>query len=192
MQLLILISFAMAMSMGNMLMAQSLERFLSSLVNFGSMNPRQKGDILRMSVKFNPEYDPSDELSFHQHDVFATDESKDALLSYLYAEIEADSIEHETVEVIASMLSLGALYPTDAGGNSFTAENSGLVFDGPAESSYTGDGNIARLGRSEEFGLGSTNPYNIYNGIWGLAVGKLSCSDFHLVRLSWATTWLTR
>ena len=161
---------ASTMCTGNMLMAQSLESFLSSLVKFGSMSVTQKDDILRISDQFHPGYNASTiDLRLPQQDIFPSDESKEALRTYLYKEIDTDYLEYETAEAIASMLSLGGLFPRD----SIIAGivGSSLV-NGPAESSYTGEGNIDRLGRSHIFGLGERST-GLYNGIWGYAVGEL-------------------
>jgi hypothetical protein len=166
-------SSASAMSMNNMLMAQTLESFLSSLVSFGSMSITQKDDILSMALQFHPDYNASiEDVRLPQHNVFSTEESKEALRSYLYMEIDSDFMEYETAETIASMLSLGALYPRESDISSIV--ESGITFlNGPAESSYTGEGNVVRLGRSNIFGDGSSSTGTFYNGIWGYAVGEL-------------------
>jgi hypothetical protein len=165
-----------AMKMNNMLMGQTLESFLSDLVSFGAMSITQKDDILRMATWFDPDYDPKlDELRDIDNDVFSSDESKHALRSYLYKEVDTDFMEYDAAEAIASMLSLGALYPRDASptqSDSFMENTLTTVFDGPAGSSYTGNGNVVRLGRSNIFGVASDQ--EIYNGIWGYAVGLYS------------------
>lgn len=167
------ISFASAMIMDNMLMDQTLESFLASLVSSGSMSISQKDDILRMSEQFNPEYDAAvNDLRLPQQNVFSTDESKEALRSYLYAEIDSDYMEYETAETITSMLSLGRLYPREGDGISSVVESASFLLNGPADSSYSGEGNMVRLGRSNIFGYGTPGDGTIYNGIWGYAVGE--------------------
>lgn len=162
------IPVASAMKTSNMLMGQTLESFLSDLVSFGAMSMIQKDDILGMAARFDPDYDPNlDELQDVRHNVFSSGESKQALRSYLYKEVDADFMEYETAEVIASMLSLGALYPRENG--SFVESNLLNTVSEPAGSSYTGNGNVVRLGRSNVFGIGSDK--EIYNGIWGYSVG---------------------
>jgi hypothetical protein len=163
------LSYAYATDMANMLMGQTLESFLSALVSFGSMNTLQKNDILLMSIKFNPDNDPSlEDIRLHEHDVFSTEESKQALRSYLYQEVDGDFMEYETAETIASMLSVGALYPMNGSGASSLIGS--LMFEGPVASSYAGDGNLIRLGRSDIFG--NKNAESAYNGIWGYSVGE--------------------
>jgi hypothetical protein len=171
------ISSASAMSMNNMLMAQTLESFLSSLVSFGSMSITQKDDILSLALQFHPDLNSSvDDLRLPQQNVFSTDDSKEALRTYLYMEIDSDFMEYETAETIASMLSLGALYPRDSGISSIV--DSGIAsLNGPAESCYTGEGNVVRLGRSNMFGDGNSATGTLYNGIWGYAVGEILFSD---------------
>ncbi|KAL7482509.1 hypothetical protein ACHAW6_008188 [Cyclotella cf. meneghiniana] len=180
------IAVASAMKMNNMLMGQTLESFLSDLVSFGAMSITQKDDILHMATRFDPDYDPKlDVLRDLGNDVFSSDESKQALRSYLYKEVDTDFMEYDAAEAIASMLSLGALYPR----NDFPTQTGVLIdnslntaLDGPAGSSYTGNGNVVRLGRSNIFGIGSDQ--EIYNGIWGYSIGireyALQCHGYGL------------
>eukprot|EP00804_Cyclotella_cryptica_P015092 CCRYP_000666-RB/>CCRYP_000666-RB protein AED:0.22 eAED:0.22 QI:211/1/1/1/0.83/0.71/7/631/662 len=178
------IPIASAMNMSNMLMGQTLESFLSDLVSFGAMSVTQKDDILRMSTQFDPQYNPNlEELREVQNDVFSSEESKQALRSYLYDEIDTDFMEYETAEAIASVLSLGALYPRDSFHSGIFIDSPlTAVSDGPAGSSYTGNGNVERLGRSNVFGVGTNK--EIYNGIWGYSVGSreyaLQCHGYGL------------
>jgi len=166
-----------------MLMGQTLESFLSDLVSFGAMSITQQDDILRMATRFDPDYDPKmDELRDIDNDVFSSDESKQALRSYLYKEVDTDFMEYDTAEAIASMLSLGALYPRNAPPTQTGIFIENTLLDGPAGSSYTGNGNVVRLGRSNVFGVASDQ--EIYNGIWGYAVGgreyALQCHGYGL------------
>lgn len=71
-------------------------------------------------------------------------------------------MELETAEIISSTLSLGALYPDE--------NSEGLAFlqQPLAAASYSGEGNVIRVGRWN--GLVSTST-SFYNGIWGYAVG---------------------
>jgi len=178
------IPLASAMSMGNMLMGQTLESFLATMVSFGSLSITQKDDILSLSTKFNPDYNPLDEeVALHNHDVFATDESKEALRTYLYTEVETDYMEYDTAETIASMLSLGAMWGvSESGINSIVGDHA--LLGGPAGSSYSGDGNIVRLGRSNIFGDGDDDNRVYYNGIWGYSIGvreyALQCHGYGL------------
>ena len=180
---IISIPLASAVSMSNMLMGQTLESFLATLVSFGSLSITQKDDILSLSTKFNPDYDPLDEeVALHNHNVFATDESKEALRSYLYMEIETDYMEYDTAETIASMLSLGAMWGASSGISSIVGDHA--LLGGPAGSSYSGDGNIVRLGRSNIFGDGDGDNQVYYNGIWGYNTGvreyALQCHGYGL------------
>ncbi len=72
-------------------------------------------------------------------------------------------MELEAAEIISSTLSLGPLYPD---GNS---EGLALLQQPPAPASYSGEGNVVRVGRWN--GLVSTAT-SFYNGIWGYAVGQ--------------------
>ena len=171
------ISFASMMSMNTMLMAQTLEEFLSTLVSFGSISVTQKDDIIRMSMTSDPDFDPSiDAVRLYDHDVFPTAESKQALRSYLYTEVDADFMEYESAETIASILCLGALYPRNSSDLSNFGGNTPSVsmLSGPVGMSYTNEGNIVRLGSSSMFGIADVNDKVIYNGIWGYAVGELT------------------
>jgi hypothetical protein len=173
--LFVSIPLSSAMKMNNMLMAQTLEAFLSALVSFGSMSLTEKDDILLMSLQFNPDYDPSiDDVNVHQQNVFSTEESKQALRTYLYKEVDRDFMEYETAEVVASMLSLGTLYPRDAGIDNLVESNAAsMLFGGPAGSSYSGEGNIVRLAKNSIFGIANATSGVIYNGIWGYAAGEI-------------------
>jgi hypothetical protein len=162
---------ASAMTMGNMLMGQTLEQFLSDLVSFRDISKRQKKDILNMSDRYNANYDPVSDNLDHRDDVFSTEESKQALRNYIFGEINADKMDIEAGETIASMLSLGGLYPEEESANSASLVEGNLVA-GPVGSDYTGNGNVVRLGRSNTF-TGSGAAFG-YSGIWGYAVGEFS------------------
>jgi hypothetical protein len=149
----------------NMLMGNTLEEYLAGLVSFDSLTVTQMDYILSMS---------DNTTSLDRSDLFETEESKDDLRTYLYAEVSTSSMEELTAEMIASVLSLGALYPEEQ------LELEG--FAGPAEKDYTGDGNLVRLGniKTRDTNIDS----NIYNGIWGFNKGSreyaLLCSTWGL------------
>ncbi len=149
--------------MGNMLMGNSLGEYLSDLVSFDALTMTQMDYILSMA---------DNTTSLDRSDVFGTEESKEDLRSYLYAEVSANFLEEYTAEMIASMLSLGALYPTEQ------EDLEGFV--GPASKNYLGNGNLVSLGRiqTRETKMDS----NTYVGIWGLTKGSreyaLLCSTW--------------
>ena len=120
---------------GNMLMGNSLGQYLSDLVSFDSLTMMQMDDILTMI---------DNTTSLDRSDYFATEESKDDLRSYLYAEVSASFLEEYTAEMIASALSLGALYPTEQ----LQLEG----FQGPASKDYGGNqnGNLVVLGKFKD------------------------------------------
>jgi hypothetical protein len=112
--------------------------------------------------------------------VFGTEESKDDLRSYLYAEVSAGSLEEYTAEMIASALSLGALYPS-ASEQEYSANLEG--FQGPASKNYVGNGNLVNLARIQTRATSMTKaPFNIYVGIWGLTKGS---REYALVCSTW-------
>jgi len=156
-----------AMKMPNMLMGNTLESFLSDLVSLGDITVEQKSSILTIS-----DFASSNSNVFSQADdsenegyrteAFASEPSKQELRAFLYTEVSAGVMELETAEIISSTLSLGALYPDE--------NSEGLAFlqQPPAVASYSGEGNVIRVGRWN--GLVSTST-SFYNGIWGYAVG---------------------
>eukprot|EP00579_Thalassiosira_antarctica_P033091 CAMPEP_0202000898 /NCGR_PEP_ID=MMETSP0905-20130828/7147_1 /ASSEMBLY_ACC=CAM_ASM_000554 /TAXON_ID=420261 /ORGANISM="Thalassiosira antarctica, Strain CCMP982" /LENGTH=787 /DNA_ID=CAMNT_0048557497 /DNA_START=44 /DNA_END=2407 /DNA_ORIENTATION=+ len=149
-----------AMKMNNMLMGQPLDSFLSDLVSFGDMAIKQKQSILKMA---------DDEDGDRRTDVFATEDSREGLRSYLYAQVSAGDMEQETAEIIASTLSLGGLYPSSAAADAASA----LLLNGPVNAVYdiTGEGNMVRLGTSKTLVPDSTEQSG-HNGIWGYATGQ--------------------
>lgn len=133
-------------------MGNSLGQYLSDLVSFDSLTMMQMDDILTMI---------DNTTSLDRSDYFATEESKDDLRSYLYAEVSASFLEEYTAEMIASALSLGALYPTEQ----LQLEG----FQGPASKDYGGNqnGNLVVLGKFKD------RETNIKRNIY---VGKLFCT----------------
>jgi hypothetical protein len=148
------------MRMSNMLMSQTLGDFLSEFVSLGDINQKQKRQILTMADDAN---------QAHREEVFATEESKAALREYLYAEVSAGYLESEIAEQIASVLSLGVLYPSE----SYAEMVSAMMLNGPAQAVYnlSGQGNMVRLGKYTGL-LGVTSSSVIHNGIWGYATGE--------------------
>jgi len=120
-------------AMGNMLMGNSLGQYLSDLVSFDALTMTQMDYILSMV---------DNTTSLDRSAVFGTEESKDDLRSYLYAEVSADSLEEYTAEMIASALSLGALYPSE--------QEDLEGFEGPASKNYVGNGNLAQPGSNPD------------------------------------------
>ena len=149
-----------------MLMGQTLGEYLSDLVSFDALSMTQMDYILSAA---------DNTTLFDRSSVFATDESKDGLRTYLYAEVSAALMEEETAERIASKLSLGALYPEET-----LAELEGFV--GPVPKVYEGDGNLQRLGSLKTRSTSISS--NIFNGIWGISKGAreyaLMCSTWGL------------
>jgi len=153
-------------AMGNMLMGNSLGQYLSDLVSFDALTMTQMDYILSMV---------DNTTSLDRSAVFGTEESKDDLRSYLYAEVSADSLEEYTAEMIASALSLGALYPSE--------QEDLEGFEGPASKNYVGNGNLAQLARIQTRPTSMTKePFNIYVGIWGLTKGS---REYALVCSTW-------
>jgi len=158
-------------AMGNMLMGNSLGQYLSDLVSFDALTMTQMDYILSMA---------DDTASLDRSDVFGTEESMDDLRSYLYAEVSAGSLEEYTAEMIASALSLGALYPS-ASEQEYSANLEG--FQGPASKNYVGNGNLVNLARIQTRATSMTKaPFNIYVGIWGLTKGS---REYALVCSTW-------
>lgn len=140
-------------ALGNMLMGNSLGQYLSDLVSYDSLTLTQMDDIMDIA---------ENTTSSNRFDMFGTEESKNALRVYLRAEVTASNMEEDTAEMIASMASLGALYPM---------EQLDLVgFAGPAEKSYSGNGNLVRLARIQPRGTDIRS--NIYVGVWGVNKGS--------------------
>ena len=162
----LIFSSATGVAKGNMLMGQTLGEYLSDLVSFDALSMTQMDYILSAA---------DNTTLFDRSSVFATDESKDGLRTYLYAEVSAALMEEETAERIASKLSLGALYPEET-----LAELEGFV--GPVPKVYEGDGNLQRLGSIKTRSTSINS--NIFNGIWGLTKGgreyALMCSTWGL------------
>ena len=153
-----------AMKMDDMLMGQSLDSFLSGLVQHEQLSVEHKLQILSMSS--HDEFETSDSGSFKAHyrdQGFATDAAKADLRDYLYAAVSEGTMEEETAERIASTLNLGGLLYTQDIEESL-AMIQGL--NGPAPASYNGEGNMQRLGRWDNL---PTEEYWFYNGIWGYA-----------------------
>jgi len=160
-----------SVAMGNMLMGNSLGEYLSDLVSFDALTMTQMDYILSMA---------DDTASLDRSDVFGTEESMDDLRSYLYAEVSAGSLEEYTAEMIASALSLGALYPS-ASEQEYSANLEG--FQGPASKNYVGNGNLVNLARIQTRATSMTKaPFNIYVGIWGLTKGS---REYALVCSTW-------
>lgn len=162
----LIFSSATGVAKGNMLMGQTLGEYLSDLVSFDALSMTQMDYILSAA---------DNTTLFDRSSVFATDESKDGLRTYLYAEVSAALMEEETAERIASKLSLGALYPEET-----LTELEGFV--GPVPKVYEGDGNLQRLGSIKTRSTSINS--NIFNGIWGLTKGgreyALMCSTWGL------------
>eukprot|EP00984_Skeletonema_dohrnii_P035030 scaffold34600_cov155-Skeletonema_dohrnii-CCMP3373.AAC.4 len=155
--------FGGLVAFGNMLMGNSLGSYLSELVSFDSLTVTQMDDILNIA---------DNTTSADRFDMFETEESKDELRNYLYAEVSASNMEEYTAEMIASITSLGALYPT---------EQLDLVgFEGPAESNYDDNGNLEFLARIRPRPTNINN--NIYTGIWGVTKGE---REYALLSSSW-------
>ncbi len=148
---------------GNMLMGNSLGEYLSDLVSYDSLTMTQMDDILNIA---------DNTTSSDRFDMFETDESKDDLRTYLYAEVSASNMEEYTAEMIASITSLGALYPTE--------QQDLLGFAGPASKNYEGNGNLVSLGRMQPRATSMSS--NIYVGIWGLAKGS---REYALLTSTW-------
>ena len=96
--LLFFIASSGFVAMGNMLMGNSLGEYLSELVSFDSITMTQMDDILTIA---------DNTTSSNRFEMFETDESKDVLRTYLYAEVSASNMEEYTAEMIASIASLG-------------------------------------------------------------------------------------
>ncbi|KAL7454148.1 hypothetical protein ACHAWC_009915 [Mediolabrus comicus] len=153
-----------AMKMDDMLMGQSLDSFLSGLVQHEQLSVEHKLQILSMSS--HDDFETSDGGSFKAHyrdQGFATDAAKADLRDYLYAAVSEGSMEEETAERIASTLNLGGLLYTQDMEDSL-AMIQGL--NGPAPANYVGEGNMQRLGRWNDL---PTEELWFYNGIWGYA-----------------------
>ena len=153
-----------AMKMDDMLMGQSLDSFLSGLVQHEQLSVEHKLQILSMSS--HDDFETSDGGSFKTHyrdQGFATDAAKADLRDYLYAAVSEGSMEEETAERIASTLNLGGLLYTQDIEDSL-AMIQGL--NGPAPATYDGEGNMQRVGRWDKL---PTEELWFYNGIWGYA-----------------------
>lgn len=148
---------------GNMLMGNSLGEYLSELVSFDSITMTQMDDILTIA---------DNTTSSDRFEMFNSDESKDVLRTYLYAEVSASNMEEYTAEMIASITSLGALYPTQQ-------LDDFVAFPGPAYRNYQGNGNLNFLGR---FWARESKADNIYVGIWGATIGS---REYALLTSSW-------
>lgn len=184
-----------------MLMGQSLEEFLSSLVSYGDLTRRQKRTIIKLSddspsvsgglfgVATPDEaaieaVESIDSLTLNRGEQFSP-QAKSTLRSYLLDQISSYSLEEEIGEVIASTLSLGGLFPNLPISNIMAAfENNvangvttpqPMALNGPVSSDYSGQGNMNLLGKWNELNTVVGSVY--YNGIWGYAVGEfVSCA----------------
>ena len=161
---------ATAMEMDDMLMGQTLDSFLSGLVQHAQLLEEHKLEIIDMATP------PTDAISdgdidgdssitkeHYRDQGFATAESKELLRNYLYKTVNDGTMEEETAEDIASSLNLGGLYFTEEMADSLALMQG---HNGPAPADYVDEGNMKRLGRISPVKVGQ---WSIYNGIWGYA-----------------------
>lgn len=156
-----------AMKMDNMLMDQSLESFLSGLVQYKQLSKEHKRQILSMATP--AEQDDTSLGSYAEHyrdEGFTTTAAKEHLRDYLYGAVSEGSMEEETAERIASTLALGGLFYTSEQQEMEDSLAFMQALNGPAPASYTGEGNLQRLGRILPVPVASNY---FVNGIWGYA-----------------------
>ena len=152
---------ATAMQMDDMLMGQSLDSFLSGLVQHQQLSEEHKLEIVNMASEGDS--DASSSKEHYRDEGFTTAESKELLREYLYNTVKDGTMEEETAEEIASTLNLGGLFFTEEMVDSL-ALMQGL--NGAAPADYQGEGNMHRLGNILPV---SVSDDSIVNGIWGYA-----------------------
>ena len=152
---------ATAMQMDDMLMGQSLDSFLSGLVQHQQLSEEHKLEIVNMASEGDS--DASSSKEHYRDKGFTTAESKDLLRDYLYNTVYDGTMEEETAEEIASTLNLGGLFFTEEMVDSL-ALMQGL--NGAAPADYQGEGNMHRLGNILPV---SVSGNSFVNGIWGHA-----------------------
>jgi choice-of-anchor B domain-containing protein len=158
-----------AMKMDNMLMGQTIDSFLSGLVQHGQLSEEHKQEILSMATHTSDDVSDSDSSSggggggkeHYRDEGFTTAESKELLRDYLYNTVSGGTMEEETAEQIASTLNLGGLFFTQGMVDSL-AFMQGL--NGAAPADYQGEGNMHRLGNILPVPVSEKS---FVNGIWG-------------------------
>ncbi|KAL7433642.1 hypothetical protein ACHAXM_003663 [Skeletonema potamos] len=157
-----------AMKMDNMLMGQTLDSFLSGLVQHGQLSVDHKEQILSMATHSSHDIMSDSNIGgsgkdHYRDEGFTTAESKELLRDYLYNTVSEGNMEEETAEKIASTLNLGGLFFTQAMVDSL-ALIEGL--NGAAPADYQGEGNMHRLGSILPV---SVSDSSFVNGIHGYA-----------------------
>lgn len=142
-------------STDGMMMGGTLVDFLNSMVGFGDITQAQMNIIL-VTIKNNEEL-----LETISHGNGDATFQKQALTSYIQAQLTAGTISAETGDYLSGLLQLNNGVSTSA-----AAAASSSASTPPATANYSGNGNVVLLGALKP------NSNIDYNGIWGVAIGK--------------------
>lgn len=139
-----------------MMMGGTLVDFLDSMVGFGDITQAQMDAILGLTNATSN----GEDLEAIQHN--SSDAASQNVTNvnleeaYIQAQLDAGTISVATAEYLSSLLSV----------NEFSSAASASNTTTPAIADYTGNGNVAFLGKLDPAS-------RKYNGIWGVALGKM-------------------